>query len=292
MSSSPRPRSVSPLTPAQSRSISAPSLLLVDPSPLTRTEQAAIKTTYSHCKHYYMLMENIKCTCFTALDASINDAFKVSDNPAIQGWHTEMRIIDILDQLSSIYGQPTPAVMEQNDIAFCSPYLAVDAPEVLFRRIKDCTEIALLGQNPYADHQLISNAICLLLTTGLYLWLFKEWDCFENSNCIRSICTKTNTNSSHTNWIHSILRKNQMILRKIGHVIQLVVHQFVCKTSAKKILTSEKNWSPNIPRYTGIRRISTKEKKMVPYKPYVRGKHVESILGTHENMNKKGVQFE
>jgi hypothetical protein len=32
----------------------------------------------------------------------------------------------------------------------------------------------------------------------------------------------------------SILRKNQAILRKIGHVIQIVVHQFVRKTSAEK----------------------------------------------------------
>ncbi len=28
------------------------------------------------------------------------------------------------------------------------------------------------------------------------------------SNCIRSICTKTNTNLLHTNLKHSILRKN------------------------------------------------------------------------------------
>ena len=31
---------------------------------------------------------------------------------------------------------------------------------------------------------------------------------------------------------------------------------------------------------------------MIPYKPYVRGKHVESILGTRENMTKKSIQFE
>ncbi len=30
---------------------------------------------------------------------------------------------------------------------------------------------------------------------------------FENSNCIRSIYTKTNTNLLHTNSIHSILLK-------------------------------------------------------------------------------------
>ncbi len=42
---------------------------------------------------------------------------------------------------------------------------------------------------------------------------------FEFSNCIRSICTKTNKNSLHTNLIHSILRKNWTILHKIGQVI-------------------------------------------------------------------------
>ncbi len=75
----------------------------------------------------------------------------------------------------------------------------------------------------------------------------------EISNCIRSICTKTKTNLLHTKLLHSILHK-------IGHVIQIVVHQFVHKTSAKK-KSYEKNRSPFIPRYAGIRRISTKEKK-------------------------------
>jgi hypothetical protein len=50
---------------------------------------------------------------------------------------------------------------------------------------------------------------------------------FEFSNCIRSVCTKTNTNLLHENSLHSISHK-------IGHVIQIVVHQFVHKTSAKK----------------------------------------------------------
>ncbi len=74
----------------------------------------------------------------------------------------------------------------------------------------------------------------------------------EFSNCIRSICTKTNTNLLHTNLIYSILHK-------IGHVI----HQFVRETSAEKN-SSVKNQSPFIPRYAGIRRISTKEGKIDP----------------------------
>ncbi len=81
-----------------------------------------------------------------------------------------------MDQLSLIYGQPTPAALELNDVAFQSQYLAADAPKVLFRRIKNCTKIAILGQNPYTNWQLINNAIHLLLTTGLYQRPFEEWD--------------------------------------------------------------------------------------------------------------------
>jgi hypothetical protein len=57
---------------------------------------------------------------------------------------------------------------------------------------------------------------------------------FENSNGIRSICTKFDTNLLHSNLLHSILRKNWTISHNIGHVIQIVVHQFLCKMSAKK----------------------------------------------------------
>ncbi len=74
-------------------------------------------------------------------------------------------------------------------------------------------------------------------------------------------------------------------------MIQILVHQFVRKTSAKKIPKSEKNQSPFIPRYVQIRRISTKEKKMIPYKPNICKKHIESILGTPKNMTKKSIQF-
>jgi hypothetical protein len=75
----------------------------------------------------------------------------------------------------------------------------------------------------------------------------------EFSNCIRSICTKTKTHLLHTNSLHSILCK-------MGHVIQIVVHQFVHKTSTKKSAL-KKNQSHFTPRYMGIRRISTKEIK-------------------------------
>ncbi len=115
-------------------------------------------------------MQNIERACFTALDASINNAFKVSNDPNVRGWHAGMRVINILDQLSSTYGQPTPSALEANDHIFRSLTSAADAPEVLF------TEKALVGQNPYTDKQLITNTIRLLLTTGLYIRAFEDWD--------------------------------------------------------------------------------------------------------------------
>jgi hypothetical protein len=121
-------------------------------------------------------MQNIKRACFTAPYASVNDAFKVSNDPAVRGWHAGMRVINILDQLSATYGQPTPAALEENDHIFRSPTSAADPLEVLFQRIEECAEMALLGKNPYTNKQLIMNAIRLLLSTGLYTRAFEDWD--------------------------------------------------------------------------------------------------------------------
>jgi hypothetical protein len=149
---------------------------LADTTPLTRTEQASINTAFARERHHYQSLINIECACFIALNANIDNAFKVSDIPTIVGWHAGMETQDILDQLSQTYGQPTPAALEINGVTFCGPYSATNAPEVLFRRIKNCAEVAILGNNPYMDRQLINNAIRLLLMTGLYIRAFKEWD--------------------------------------------------------------------------------------------------------------------
>jgi hypothetical protein len=95
----------------------------VDATLLTRTEQASIDTCFARVKHYFLSMRNIERACFTALNASINDAFKVSNDPTIQGWHFGMQVINILDQLSTIYGQPTPAVLKNKQHSVLQPVL-------------------------------------------------------------------------------------------------------------------------------------------------------------------------
>jgi hypothetical protein len=69
-----------------------------------------------------------------------------------------------------------PCSLEANNHIFPSPTSAADAPKVLFCCIEDCTKKALLGKNPYTNKQLIINTIRLLLTTGLYVHAFKDWD--------------------------------------------------------------------------------------------------------------------
>ena len=121
-------------------------------------------------------MQNIERVCFTALDSSVNDAFKLSNIPNVRGWHAGMRVINIVDQLSLIYGRPMPAALDINNSIFCSAYSAANAHEVLFRCIKDCAEIAILGSNPYTETQLVLKAIRLLLATSLYIRSFEGWD--------------------------------------------------------------------------------------------------------------------
>ncbi len=55
----------------------------VNNAPLMRTEQASIDSLFNCRKAYFLSMPNIKRACFTALDVSVNDAFKVSNNPAV-----------------------------------------------------------------------------------------------------------------------------------------------------------------------------------------------------------------
>jgi hypothetical protein len=99
-----------------------PANLVPDPAPLTRAEEATINTMFARQKHYFLSMRNIERACFTILDSPINNAFQVSNNSAIQGWHAGMSVMFILDQLSKLYGWPTPAMLKMNNTVFCSPF--------------------------------------------------------------------------------------------------------------------------------------------------------------------------
>jgi hypothetical protein len=152
----------------------------VNNAPLSRTEQASIDTLFNHRKHYFLLMQNIKHACFMALDSSSNDAFKVSNDPTVQGWHAGMRVINILDQLSLIYGQPTPLqplklTTTSSEARRQPPML----PKSYSATSKNALRKRCLVKIPTPTS--ITNTICLLLTTGLYIRAFEDWDQLANT---------------------------------------------------------------------------------------------------------------
>ncbi len=71
-----------------------------------------------------------------------------------------------------------------SNMLFWSVYPPQDAPYVLFRCIKDCQEVQILGEDLYTAQQLHNNAVCLLLQCGLYTSDFEDWDCKTVANKI------------------------------------------------------------------------------------------------------------
>ncbi len=83
------------------------------------------------------------------LNDNVDDAFEVSNSTMLRVWNQSMEIMEILDQITTTYGRPTPNALLHNDMLFRSAYSPADAPETLFRRIEDCQEIQLLGEVEY-----------------------------------------------------------------------------------------------------------------------------------------------
>ena len=142
-----------------------------------RAEQATINAHFKCAKNYWESYQNIQRAVFNCLDDGVDNAFKVSNDPVLAGWNPLMEPREMFDQITATYGRPTPAALLQNDTLFQSVYPQQDAPEVLFRRIRDCQEVQILGEDPYTAQQLLNNAVRLLLQTGLYTRDFEDWDC-------------------------------------------------------------------------------------------------------------------
>jgi hypothetical protein len=122
-----------------------------------RAEQATINTSFKRGKNYWKSYMNIRHAVFNCLDDGIDDAFKVSNDPALTGWNASMEPREMFDQITATYGRPTPAALLQNDTLFRSMYSPQDAPKVLFRRIEDCQEVQILGEGPYTVQQLLNQ---------------------------------------------------------------------------------------------------------------------------------------
>ena len=140
----------------------------------------AIKTAermFEMGTNYYTSYLNINRALFRMLDDSIDNNFKVSNDPNLKGWNPTMSVQMILSQLKTAYGKPTGTTMWDNDKVFRAPFGANEVPESLFLRLERCQEVALIGGNPYSQTQLVNCAVQLLLQSGVFpMKEFEDWD--------------------------------------------------------------------------------------------------------------------
>jgi len=85
---------------------------------LDRATQASIDANFLGEKNYWLSYKNIKQTCYSVLDETIDDVFKFSPDPNLTGWNPSMEIIKIMEQMTTTYGRPTPTALLQNDMLF------------------------------------------------------------------------------------------------------------------------------------------------------------------------------
>jgi hypothetical protein len=124
------------------------------------------------------------------LDAKALTQFKVSNNPPLTGWNSMMSIINILGQLQVSYGKPNMMMLYTNDTLFRSPMTAGNSPEMLFYRIEQCQEIQRIGNLPYSEEQIITNAVRILLQANIFpLKEFNAWDAVTRSHIWPSRCS-------------------------------------------------------------------------------------------------------
>jgi len=93
-----------------------------------RAEQTTIDASFNRGKNYWKSYMNIQRAVFNCLDDGMNDAFKVSNNPALTGWNALMEPREMFDQIMATYRRPTPAALLQNDMLFRSVYSPQDTP--------------------------------------------------------------------------------------------------------------------------------------------------------------------
>jgi hypothetical protein len=147
------------------------------PAPIKNVERL-----FKRDKTYFTLYKNIYRACYKmVLNNNIANKFKMSPDPCLISWNATMSIQDILTQLELAYGRPTGHELLQNDALFRLPFHNTKAPKCLFWHIKQCQEIQFIADNPYTLMQLMTNAVQLLMASGIFSAReFEDWEATPN----------------------------------------------------------------------------------------------------------------
>jgi hypothetical protein len=113
-----------------------------------------------------------------------------------------MSIQEILTQLETAYGKPTPMALHNSDLLFRSPMATNDAPELLFYRIEQCQEIATLAGDPYTQMQIINTVVRILMQAQVLP--SKEFNTWEQTPNKTYPELKTFIHESYTRRLQSL----------------------------------------------------------------------------------------
>ena len=146
--------------------------------PYTREEILTITAMHARHKHYHDTGTNVCQAVFDSLDAHVGDEFKSppANAQGTTGWNSTMLPNDMFEQLMLVYGKPTPDAVRQNNLVFYSAYNPKDPPKVLFKRLSECQEVAIVAKVPFTVEQLLVNAVDLFTRTGLYARDMDNWE--------------------------------------------------------------------------------------------------------------------
>jgi hypothetical protein len=157
--------------------------VLIYPAFATPQVLKTVEHLWENLQNYYLLYINISRGCFCMLNKNILNHFKVSNDPTLIGWNPMMSVQLILTQLETSFGKPSNALMWNNVKLFRLYFNPNDAIELLFLRVEQCQEVAIMARNPYSDTQLIRNTVHLLLQSVIFpMKEFEDWETTTNKS--------------------------------------------------------------------------------------------------------------
>ncbi len=110
---------------------------------------------------------------------------------------------DILTQLETSYGKPTPMALHNINILFRSAMAPTDVPKMLFYRIKQCQEIATLAGDPYTPMQIMNTVMRILMQVQVLP--SKEFDTWEQMAVKTYLGLKTLVHEAYTRRLQSLV---------------------------------------------------------------------------------------
>ena len=152
-------------------------------SDVARAEQAVwvAETTQ------FMSETNVRRAIIDALNTAVPKSYRRAQGGTTGIGHTNYKATnqprDILAQLRTIYGRPSPGEKEVNDNRFKMPWQhGTETIEELFNRLEECYVIALRAKPAYTVEQLVDKAVTSVQLTGLYPTALLEWNGFAEDN--------------------------------------------------------------------------------------------------------------